>query len=177
MDFMTSLQDTSSLQLHLGGRAVLWHPCSPLAQGHAVALSCCRWGSEPQASQSPVWADKFTKACSPPIHNNAHQHQTNKSCWETGAFFPIRVRWATPVFGMAEPEAAGKDSREGSPSAGFFLSFATAKSQRSRPQTSFDSCITHFQAALLLALALCYFKQLKPQNVLWVQKHSTANAR
>lgn len=39
---------------------------------------------------------------------------------------PTRVR-AKPVFGMAEPEAAKKDSREGSPSAGFFLFFCYSK--------------------------------------------------
>lgn len=35
--------------------------------------------------------------------------------WRLGLFLsiPIRVRWAKPVFGMAEPEAAEKVSREG----------------------------------------------------------------
>lgn len=103
MDFITFFQEESSRSSPLEPGLSCDIPAVPSALGHVVALSCCRWGSEPQASPEPPRAevtrwnftqhlkhplkgDGFTKACSPAIHNNAHQHQTNKSCRETGAF-------------------------------------------------------------------------------------------
>lgn len=127
---MTSLQSPRL-------RATGWH-CPAAAGARSLHTLKSLAGISPSTTKTQLKQMDSLKSWSLLIHNNAHQHQTNKSCWETWAFCQHphqgQVGNKTPVYGTAEPEAAEKVSREGSPSAGFFLSFATAKSQ-----TSFDS--------------------------------------
>lgn len=183
MDFISSFQDINSLQSPRL-RATWWHcPAAAGAPSHRRAQSLHTLkspaGISPSTTKTQLKQMDSFQAYSPPTHNNAHQHQTNKSCWETGAFCQCPHRgqvgntcpWNSWAWGS-------RKSKQGRLSFSWFLPlFCYSKSQRSRPQTSFDSCITHFQAALLLALALWYLNQPKPQNVFWVQKHSTGNAR
>lgn len=183
MDSITFL-DLSSRQLPSGGRAVLWHPCCPLGagpRGGTVLLPPgLRATGEPRASTHRRHSlefhqleqmDSLRHGPLPPIIMHTNIKLTNPP-GRPGLFVSIPMSHppspsnTCPCKGWAFFRSTRKRQQRRIPFSRLLPLFCYSKVPEIETQTPFDSSITPFQAAPLLALALRYLEKPKPQNVL-----------